>query len=558
MNDGLITFLSLSVAGAILVLILLLLKPVYKNRLSHKWQYYVWLIVIARLLIPFAPETNLVSNLFSNISTEVIEPITNAYSHADGDFFLGDGAGTNQPVLAENPFYDPSPANRKAGATEIIGAIWFVVALILLIRKITIYQSFVKYVRAGCTGVTDIEKLEQLGKIIDSQNIKTNVELCCNSLVSSPLLIGFWKPCIVLPAADISMSDFRFTILHELTHYKRTDLLYKWLTQAVICLHWFNPFVYVIGKEINRECELSCDEAVISSLSPKERRGYGDTLLNAIKAGGNYKNSTTSVTLWESKKILSERLGAIMAYKKQSKVIVLVSAALAGLFLCGATYVGAYSSSPSSNAEVTNEEKSKTPLGTKEDYQSLLALKTADYKNLTVVEFNNNLVEWSTQNMDGAYTAVIENDIAVRQFPEYLDAEERSFLSLTVKASNNENSVQMRSNYGKPPIDPDLSFELSRENMELDPPVWTQLMYGFSYQFDANKLTVGERDLALTKVINEVQNFWNSTDIKVLADMSSDDMLEQLKTIVETCSTETVKMSVVENYFMFQTSEMLE
>ncbi|MCX4350908.1 MAG: hypothetical protein OSJ60_04655 [Lachnospiraceae bacterium] len=207
---------------------------------------------------------------------------------------------------------------------------------------------------------------------------------------------------------------------------------------------------------------------------------------------------------------------------------------------------------------MTNEEKSNTPLDTKEDYQSLLTLKTADYENLTVVEFNNNLVEWSTQNMDGAYTAVIENDIAVRQFPEYLDAEERSFLSLTVKASNNENSVQMRSNYGKPPIDPDLSFELSRENMELDPPVWTQLMYGFSYQFDANKLTVGERDLALTKVINEVQNFWNSTDIKVLADMSSDDMLEQLKTIVETCSTETVKMSVVENYFMFQTSEMLE
>ena len=86
---------------------------VYKNRLSHKWQYYVWLIVIARLLIPFAPETNLVSNLFSNISTEVIEPITNAYSHADGDFFLGDGAGTNQPVLAENPFYDPPTGKQE-------------------------------------------------------------------------------------------------------------------------------------------------------------------------------------------------------------------------------------------------------------------------------------------------------------------------------------------------------------------------------------------------------------------------------------------------------------
>ena len=405
------------------------------------------------------------------------------------------------------------------------------------------------------------QKIQRLYQCcLSDTSITKNIPIYSTAYLKSPVIVGFWKPCIVLPATDISMSDFRFTILHELTHYKRTDLLYKWLTQAVICLHWFNPFVYVIGKEINRECELSCDEAVISSLSPKERRGYGDTLLNAIKAGGNYKNSTTSVTLWESKKILSERLGAIMAYKKQSKVIVLVSAALAGLFLCGATYVGAYSSSPSSNAEVTNEEKSNTPLDTKEDYQSLLTLKTADYENLTVVEFNNNLVEWSTQNMDGAYTytTVIENDIAVHQFPEYLDAEERSFLSLTVKASNNENSVQMRSDYGKPPIDSDLSFELLRENMELNPPVWTQLMYGFSYQFDANKLTVGERDLALAKVINEVQNFWNSTDIKVLANMSSDDMLEQLKAIVETCSTETVKMSVVENYFMFQTSEMLE
>ena len=83
-------------------------------------------------------------------------------------------------------------------------------------------------------------------------------------------------------------------------------------------------------------------------------------------------------------------------------------------------------------------------------------------------------------------------------------------------------------------------------------------MYGFSYHFDANKLTVGERDLALAKVINEVQNFWNSTDIEVLANMTSDDVLDQLKIIVEACSTETIKMSVVENYFMFQTSKMLE
>lgn len=558
MNEGLITFFSLSVAGAILVLILLLLKPAYKDRLNQRWQYYIWLIVIARLLIPFAPETNLVSNLFSNINTSVIEPITNVYYQADNNIFLKKDEETNQPILAENQSYFPSPVSRKVSTAEIIGAVWFVVALILLIRKITIYQSFVKYVRAGSTEVTDFKKLEQLGKIIESQNIKVSVELYFNSLISSPLLIGFWKPCIILPTTDISMSDFRFTILHELAHYKRMDMFYKWLTQAVICLHWFNPFVYVIGKEINRACELSCDEAVISNLNPKERRGYGDTLLNAIKADGNYKNSVVSVTLWESKKILSERLGAIMNYKKKPKIIVLVSMALALLLLCGATYVGAYSSKQLSSAGMMEQEKSKTPLGTKADYQSMLALKTTDYKNLTVAEFNNRLLEWSTPNFEGAYTTVIENDIAVQQFPEYLSADERNFLSLTVAASNNENSVQMRSYYGKPLIDPDLSFELTRENMEVDPPIWTQLMYGFSYHFDANKVTVGERDLVLAKVINEVQGFWNSTDIDKLASMTADDMLEQLKTRIEACSTETVELSIVENYFIFQTSKMLE
>lgn len=231
---------------------------------------------------------------------------------------------------------------------------------------------------------------------------------------------------------------------------------------------------------------------------------------------------------------------------------------LALLLLCGATYVGAYTSRQLPNVDIGEQEKSQTPLGTKADYQSILALKTTDYKNLTVAEFNNNLLEWSTQNSEGAYTTVVENDIAVQQFPEYLSAEERSFLYLTVTASNTENSVQMRSYYGKPLIDPDLSFELSRESMKINPPIWTQLMYGFSYHFDANKVTVGERDLALANVISKVEDFWNSTDIEVLANMTSNDMLEQLKEVIETCNTETIKMSVVENYFMFQTSKMLE
>ena len=104
------------------------------------------------------------------------------------------------------------------------------------------------------------------------------VEFYTNGLVSSPLLIGFFRPCIILPTTDIPKDDLKYTLLHELTHFKRKDMFYKWLAQITICLHWFNPFVYIMEHEISRECELSCDEEMIRSLNEKERRKYGDTL----------------------------------------------------------------------------------------------------------------------------------------------------------------------------------------------------------------------------------------------------------------------------------------
>lgn len=81
---------------------------------------------------------------------------------------------------------------------------------------------------------------------------------------SSPLLLGFFRPCIMLPTDDLSDSDFQYTILHELIHFKQQDIIYKWLFQIILCLHWFNQIIYLMGQEINRACKLACDEIIIS------------------------------------------------------------------------------------------------------------------------------------------------------------------------------------------------------------------------------------------------------------------------------------------------------
>ena len=253
MNAVLKIFLSMSFSGGLLILALLLGKQFLKNKISRQWQYYIWLVVVLRLLLPFGPEVSLLGKTYQaadqaitqtaslppqqqlplNVSGGNLAPAVGAEHHNETVNSPADDVTTDHPL-------------QDIGVLLInhIWLVWLVAALGLLIRKITIYQGFMRYIHAGLTPVSDIERLDELSIVAEQSGIKKPIELCVNPLVSSPLLIGFFHPCIVLPSADISEKDFRYIILHEMTHYKRRDMFYKWLVQITVCLHWFNPLVY--------------------------------------------------------------------------------------------------------------------------------------------------------------------------------------------------------------------------------------------------------------------------------------------------------------------------
>ncbi|MDE7114464.1 MAG: M56 family metallopeptidase, partial [Acetatifactor sp.] len=343
MNETLKVVLSLSISGALLILLLFLLRSLFKERLSKRWQYYIWLVVVARLLFPFAPETNLMTTLFQGLDrtteqAEIVSPYTwqggiIGGSQTDGVTDGQNNLHSDQTELAES--INGPVRNRVSAVWQNLWIGWLAVALILFVRKITIYQDFVKYIRAGCEEVADIDLLERFGKLVEQNQIKTTVELYTNNLISSPLLIGFFHPCIILPTDELPSTDFEYTILHELMHFKRRDMFYKWLVQFTVCVHWFNPFVYLMSREIGRGCELSCDEAVIQGLDTQGQRAYGDTLLNAIGLGGSYKDSLVSLTLNESKELLKERLDAIMNFKRIPKWGIFTSLFLTVMLVCG-------------------------------------------------------------------------------------------------------------------------------------------------------------------------------------------------------------------------------
>ncbi len=334
MNDLMKTVLSLSLSGSVLILLLLALRPLVKDRLSKSWQYYLWLVVVARLLLPFSPAESPVGSLF--LHKEPSTPGITA-SLPEDPYSV---PSPDEPLI-------PAPVPAEAGSPRLrLWMVWLGGAAALFLRKVTVYQDFVRYLRAGRKEVSDTGLLDLLAREGEALGIRRPVELWTHSLISSPLLLGFFRPAIVLPAGELAGEDFRYTVRHELIHEKRKDLLYKWLVQVALCLHWFNPLVWIMARETTRACELSCDEAVLNSLAPEERWAYGNVLLRAMGTEGGYKSSLASVTLAESGERLKERLGAILTFRNATRGMTAAALFLALGLTLGAGAAGAYRPEP--------------------------------------------------------------------------------------------------------------------------------------------------------------------------------------------------------------------
>ncbi len=376
MEEFIKILLSLSVSGAFLFGIVFLTVRLCRNRLSHRWQYYIWLIVIARFLIPVTFSHTLVGEVFRSVE-EAIETARSA--GAEEDAATGDEVSTEAPermgtgdaveqktpavIGKENAGEAGTPADTgkenagEAGTPAVIGeenafgagtlpflltALWAAGAFGLLIHKITVYQSYMQFLRKGNAEVSDPEELNLLAEAEEGLRIGRTIELYRNPLITSPIMTGFFRPRIVIPDRKMTKKELTCIFTHELVHFKYFDMFYKWLVQITICIHWFNPVVRMLGKEVSKRCELSCDEKVIGTLDAWERKEYGDTLLSFLKRGENYQNPLASITLTEGAEQLIERLGAIMDYQKKSKTVIALTMALTALLCFFFSGIGAY------------------------------------------------------------------------------------------------------------------------------------------------------------------------------------------------------------------------
>ncbi|MGY3777681.1 M56 family metallopeptidase [Isobaculum melis] len=343
MNEVFKLSLSLSLSASILVLLMIVIKKVGKKWLLKRWIYYLWLVVFLRLLLPFGFEQSVMNQLFHHFDEQ--ELITDAPLKP-----AENGVQLENVTLIETAKPDAETLQSSAPPKKSMLALilhylwipWLIVGGALLIYKIVTYRNFVNYVKANITLVDEPAILDLLSDVLEELEVKRPLELFVNPLIASPLLIGARKSAIVLPTVSLQAEDLRHILLHEVIHYKRKDVLYIWLTQVSVCLNWFNPMIHLMSRQIQKDRELSCDEAVIHKLSGINRMHYGDTLLRSLSASGSYKESLMSISLHEHAKDLKERLISISESAPPSKMGKYLLIVVATFLIFIGSVLGAY------------------------------------------------------------------------------------------------------------------------------------------------------------------------------------------------------------------------
>ena len=206
----------------------------------------------------------------------------------------------------------------------------------------------------------------------------------------------------------------------------------------------------------------------------------------------------------------------------------------------------------SQSQEGSEQETREYSNGTEEDYRSLLTLKTPDYQNTPIKDFNTSLLAWANENRERMER--IDEDTKFNDFSVTLTAEELSFVKLTVFLSGMENGKAIQSSYAETELNPYYGEYLPEKitSGSLDV-ARCSLYYQFSYRIsETETVTVGERDRQIENMINAVQTFWGDMDVESALKMSESDIVKKLEDIAATYTTDHITITINKDQIHFE------
>ena len=303
-------FILQTISVSLVAVFLLIIKNIFKDKLTPRWQYGIWVILALRILIPVRADKLVL--LPFGVYLEILK------TYVENSF----GSSYTNPLTATEPSsVIPYFTSAPTSITDILFVIYIFGIIAFLCYYLTAYIKLRLVLKRG--NEISLENKGDLQNFLSENKVK-NIKVVSVEGINSAFICGVLSPVLVLPFGRETNEK---VLLHEIMHLKRLDSLQNIFWCILRCLHWCNPFMHYIFNIIGNDMEMLCDQRVLESLEGEERREYGVLLLNEVNKKYARMPGTTSVS--NGGKNISKRIEAIVRFKKYPKGMSLVSVCIA-------------------------------------------------------------------------------------------------------------------------------------------------------------------------------------------------------------------------------------
>lgn len=302
---------QMSISASVLIIFIIILRViVIRYRLSKDIIMILWGLVIVRLLIPFSvPYDSINVNLWTRsmeVSQTMVEIMIPYTSHENLDMTETDSTELNDAMpLPKQTSYHTYHINPWI----LCWPIGFGVSFLIFFRA---YRKSYRNIREALP----IRENEFINGWLKEQRLERTVRVMVSDHIFTPITLGIIKPIIILPRSMKfkNHQQLSYVLTHEMVHIKHFDTLWKKVSTLVLCLHWFNPLVWLMYFLFNRDMETGCDEKVISIVGENQRSDYALTLIQLVEQRSGYSTMYNGF----GKNAIKERIESIMKFKKKT------------------------------------------------------------------------------------------------------------------------------------------------------------------------------------------------------------------------------------------------
>lgn len=278
-----------------------IISKILSNIQYARWRYYGWIVIGIGFLTPFKPCFG--KPLIELDAEHISEQMVTSYTELSN--------------MSSNSF----KAARNADIPDmwqVIFSVWIIGVMLFLsyslIRQLLFRRSVKRLSYAA-----DIRTLQLTEQLCREMKIRRNVAVRSMAAVSTPMLTGIFRPCILLPEHDFSQEELRLVLKHELIHLKHGDLFMKLFLVFCHSVHWFNPFVLLLFRFAEQECEQACDENVMSDECTVSAGIYCRSILKTAenRLVPRFSSPSISTNFYSGKRSLQKRMKRILDNRKK-------------------------------------------------------------------------------------------------------------------------------------------------------------------------------------------------------------------------------------------------